>query len=66
MNSVLRLQGGGGGKQGGEGKKDRQNSSPQECFRLICSHGSGSLFFRTGSSRETIPFVPDGLGIPYL
>jgi hypothetical protein len=26
----------------------------------------GLLFFRTGSSGETIPFVPDGPGIPTL
>jgi hypothetical protein len=67
MNSVLRLQGEvRGEKRRKEKKKAQLNLSCRECFLSICSGARGLLFFRTGSSGETIPFVPDGSGIPSL
>jgi hypothetical protein len=69
MNSVLRLQGEVRGEKRRKEKKKKKaqlNLSCRECFLSICSGARGWLFFRTGSSGETFPFVPDGPGIPPL
>jgi hypothetical protein len=49
-----------------EEKKDKVHKiyCPRNVFVRFVFLAAASLFFRTGSSRETIPFVPDGPGSP--
>jgi hypothetical protein len=46
-----------------EKRKLRKAYRPSDVFVRFVFPAGASLFFRTGSSGEAIPFVPDGPGI---